>query len=579
MESVNWLHDTAMQDQILKSIGEHLKPLAPPERTIVIGHKNPDTDSAVSACALAWLLEQQGRTGVQAAAPGILQARTRFIFERCNHPEPDMITDVRPRLSDVMQPAPEQVCEESPLISALEIMRRDHIDQVPICDHQGRYRGMLSMLTMAGRLLGNPDGEDDLLSRQLHSNARLMSEVLNAECLTNLRPDEEEHWSVYVGAMSSDRLGAHLQGTKADNVVLVVGNRPLMYDRAIERGYGIIVLTGDTDVSDEAIEAARQSGTCLLRCSLDSATVLRRLSFSAPINSVPWDPVPSLSPNQLVNEAAIQCRQTRSDAFPVVDQDQQLCGIVDHADFAKTPPYSLVLVDHNEMAQAVDGARQVPIEQIVDHHRLDLPITSTPINVRNEVVGSTSTIIGSMCRESGVTPTPSIAGLLLAGIVTDTMLLRSPTATPRDAEMIEWFAELSGIDPKQFEQEILQAGSVLTGSKPYEVINADCKTYDSPIGKLRVAQVEEAGFESLTPRQSALQDALKTSVHEDQLSAAVLLVTNVVESTSVMLVAGQTNFINSLPWPEKNGVFHLKSIVSRKKQLLPALLSVAEKLS
>ena len=233
----------------------------------------------------------------------------------------------------------------------------------------------------------------------------------------------------------------------------------------------------------------------------------------------------------------------------------------------------MILVDHNELDQAVRGADEVPIIEIMDHHRIGMSPTDKPIKVINDVVGSTSTLVCEQYRRFGVEPTPEIAGILMGGVVTDTLFLRSPTATERDRVAIEYLEKVSGADAGKLLDEIFNIGSVIATETAYDVIHQDKKPYKTERLTLSVSQIEESGFEHFYEKKDELLKELNAVVEKENLDFAALLVTDILLENSLLLVAGQQKLINALPFTKKEDfLYNMPGILSRKKQLMPILL-------
>jgi manganese-dependent inorganic pyrophosphatase len=259
-------------------------------------------------------------------------------------------------------------------------------------------------------------------------------------------------------------------------------------------------------------------------------------------------------------------------AFPVLNGEGRTVGILSKTDFLKTVTRKLILVDHNELSQAVQGADEVEIIEIIDHHRIGALVTQQPILFRNEPVGSTSTIVADCFFRGGVEMPRGIAGLLLAGIVSDTLNLTSPTTTSRDAEILKQLEQLSSVNAREFTEKLFASGSLLTLKSAPQAIQTDCKEYAENNVKFSVAQIEEIGFEQFWKRKDELLAALETYRAGRAYYFSTLLVTDVTTQNSLLLVVGDEKFIKRINYPRLGpGIYELRDVVSRKKQLLPFL--------
>ncbi|MGN6555688.1 MAG: DHHA2 domain-containing protein, partial [Verrucomicrobiota bacterium] len=258
--------------------------------------------------------------------------------------------------------------------------------------------------------------------------------------------------------------------------------------------------------------------------------------------------------------------------FPVLDGEGETIGILSKTDFLKTVTRKLILVDHNELSQAVQGADEVEIIEIIDHHRIGALTTQQPILFRNEPVGSTSTIVADCFFRLGVELPSAIAGLLLAGVVSDTLNLTSPTTTPRDAEILKRLEELAKVNARDFTEKLFASGSLLTLKPAPQAITTDCKEYQEDGVKFSVAQIEEIGFDQFWKRKDELLDALEKYRARRAYCFSALLITDVTTQNSLLLAVGDEEFIKRIDYPRlEPGIFELRDVVSRKKQLLPYL--------
>jgi manganese-dependent inorganic pyrophosphatase len=264
----------------------------------------------------------------------------------------------------------------------------------------------------------------------------------------------------------------------------------------------------------------------------------------------------------------------------VLDEKGSLAGILSKSDMLKPVHTRLILVDHNELTQAVSGADEVQIAEIIDHHRLGPMNTATPILFINEPVGSTCTIVADLFRVSGLTPSPGIAGIMMSGLISDTLNLNSPTTTPKDAEILSWLSGIAGEAPLALAEEIFASGSVIQASTPEAIVQSDHKVYEEDDVRFAVSQVEELGFGSFWSRAKEISVALDELRRRERLYFAALLVTDINTQNSLMLVKGDAELIERITYAhvEKDEIFDLPGIVSRKKQLIPYLTSLVREI-
>jgi len=281
----------------------------------------------------------------------------------------------------------------------------------------------------------------------------------------------------------------------------------------------------------------------------------------------------SFEPDTLLENARQLAAQSAAFIFPVIDEHGALVGILSKSDFLKDIPRQLILVDHNELTQAVKGADKVPIVEILDHHKLGGFSSDAPILFWNNPVGSTSSIVAMCYQQLGVAIPQPIAGLLMAGIVSDTLNLTSPTTTPSDCDLLNRLSKIAGVDPDDLAEQIFSVGSPLLTMTAEQAINADCKPYEEGEHHFSVAQIEELSFAHFAEKCDALLEALTTFRQREGLLFAALLVTDINEQTSLLLVQGADSFLQKIDYPLRSPhVWELAGVVSRKKQLLPYLL-------
>ena len=287
----------------------------------------------------------------------------------------------------------------------------------------------------------------------------------------------------------------------------------------------------------------------------------------------------SFHADTLLDEARRLAAHSAAFVFPVLDDDGALVGILSKSDFLKEIPRELILVDHNELAQAVRGADKVPIVEILDHHRLGGFASDTPILFWNNPVGSTSTIVALCYQQLGIPIEPRIAGLLMAGVISDTLNLTSPTATPVDCTVLDRLAKIAGVDPDQLAEQIFSVGSPLLTMTPEQAISADSKPYVENGHHFIVAQIEELTFAHFPEKRDALLDALAAQFKREKLLFTALLVTDITDQTSLLLVQGDEAFVQTIDYPQRGPhIWELVGVVSRKKQLLPYLLNCFERM-
>lgn len=544
---------------------------------LVIGHRNPDTDAICSAIGYAEFKRRTGLPEAVAARCGDTNDRIDFVLKTFGVPPPRFVADVSPKVRDVMQAQVISVLPDTPVAEALAVMDENNVRVLPVLDEQRRCQGLVSVFKMTKFHLPTPNRLFE--SRRVLASLSGIARTLNARIVQATDPDREEDLVLMVGAMSADSFRRRLARYSTEKLLVVVGDRQDIQEIAVAEKVRGIIVTGGLPLDRGVQEAARKNGVGLLLSTHDSVTTALLCRASIAIRHMIHERFLAFREDEPVESARRSAVESDFHAFPVVNESGEMTGILSKSDFLKKVERRLILVDHNELSQAVHGADQVEILEIIDHHRLGALTTPQPILFRNEPVGSTSTIVADCFLRHGVEMPRAIAGLLLAGLVTDTLNLTSPTTTPRDAQILKELERLAEVNATAFTEKIFSSGSILTAQAPARAITSDCKEYAEKAGRFSVAQIEEVGFEQFWKRQADVQAALETYRLKNGYLFSALLVTDVSTQSSLLLVSGEKKVLDLIDYPEREpGIYELADVVSRKKQLLPYLTHCLERL-
>jgi len=547
-------------------------------QTIVIGHKNPDMDSICSAVAYAELKRLGGHPGVIAARAGNTNQRIDFVLGKFGVAPPVLINDLTPTVGDVMEPRVFSVRADSPVYDAIQLIEKKQMRGLPVVDDSNRCLGLLSAFKVSHHLF--PPREEAGSARRITASLADIVTTFAGALVTGSLSAEPREKLLMVGAMAQDSFSPRLQKYKNQEVVLFVGDRPHIQEKAIAARVHAIVVTGGLPVDEEIRASARAANVTIVSSPHDTATSVLLARGAVRVQQMIDTDYQSFRPDTLLDEARSLAAQSAAFVFPVLDGDGALVGILSKSDFLKEIPRQLILVDHNELTQAVRGADKVPILEILDHHKLGGFSSNTPIHFWNNPVGSTSTIVALCYQQMGILIPPPIAGLLIAGLVSDTLNLTSPTATPVDREVLQRLAGIAGVNPDELAEQIFRVGSPLLTMSAEQAITADCKPYEESGHKFSVAQIEELSFSHFDEKQEALLDALGTFQKREGLLFACLLVTDINTQASLLLVQGTDAFLGTIDYPLRSPrIWHLAGIVSRKKQLLPYLIHCIAQMS
>jgi manganese-dependent inorganic pyrophosphatase len=544
---------------------------------LVIGHRNPDTDSICSAIAYAEFKRRTGMPEAVAARCGDTNDRIDFVLETFGVPSPRFIADVSPKVRDVMGTEVFSVTPETTAADALALMDLHNVRILPVLNADRRCLGLLSLFKLSKFLFPSLNRLVD--SRRVLSSLNCLAKTLGGQLLVGPDPWREEELFLTIAAMAIESFTKRLERYQREKLVVVVGDRQNVQKHAIEEGVRLLIITGGLPIDPGIIRAAEQKRVGLISSPHDTVTTAALCRSAVAIRHMLNEEFLSLredAPLTLVKAAALASGYA---AFPVTDDEGSTVGILSKTNFLKPVERKLILVDHNELSQAVLGANEVEIVEIIDHHRLGSLTTQQPILFRNEPVGSTCTIVADCYFREQIKLPPPIAGLLLAGLVSDTLNLTSPTTTARDREILIRLEKTAGVNAREFTDKLFAAGSVLTLKPAWQAITIDCKEYVEDGDSFSVAQIEEIGFDQFWKRKDELQVALEEYARNRRYLFSSLLVTDVVRQNSLMLVAGNKAFIDRIDYPPSApGVFELRDVVSRKKQLLPYLTHCLEKM-
>jgi manganese-dependent inorganic pyrophosphatase len=549
-----------------------------PMQTIVIGHRNPDMDSICSAIGYAKLKQKLGMRDVLAARAGNTNERIDFVLQRFGVPAPEFVSDLTPKVSDLMDSNGVSVSADSSIYEAITSIEQSRLRGLPVVDAERRVLGLLSGWKISRYLF--PPRQNASQSRTFLASISGIVGALDGTLLAGTPGSAQIELHLVVAAMSAESFSERLERYPSQQVVLFVGDREDILLNAVGAQVAAVVVTGGKDPGVKVKSMADSTGSCLISSRFDTATSVMLARGASRVDQMLDPEFTTLSPETSLRSARKLVADSSGYVFPVLDDEKRLVGTMAKSDFLRSVPRQLILVDHNELTQAVKGASDLPIIEVLDHHRLGGFSSDIPILFWNNPVGSTSTLVALAYEENGVEITPAIAGLLMAGLISDTLNLTSPTATPVDERILKKLGNIAGVTPGKLSEEIFSVGSPLATLQPDEVITADCKDYEEKGAKFSVSQVEELGFGRFQEKKETLARALEGYRSSINGCFSALLVTDVNTQNSLLLVAGSSDFLATIHFPSLGGgLYELAGVVSRKKQLVPYLLDCLDKVN
>ena len=548
--------------------------------TYVLGHKNPDTDSVVSAFAFAQLQNTLNRGNYVAARAGKLTPQTEFVFKNAGVTPPLFISDLTPKVQYYMSDDFTAIEENQSLQVASSLMQKNDFHFLAVTDSEGRYKSFLHYSVFARNLINSLNPEHHI---RIFTNRHLIRQSLGAllACDASLveKSSEFTECTIIVGATDFNSFKKTVDSRKDQSLIVITGDREDIQRYCIEKKVFCLIITGGRFVSPEVMKEARENGCCVLVSPFDTASTSLLAAYAVPVSRISDASVPAVRANETVSRAKNLLRKAPANVIPVVDDDNRIIGILSENYLHREPRISVSLVDHNELSQAVEGIENYTIKEIVDHHRIGSITTRYPVTFINVVLGSTATIIAGLYEETKVPVDRQTALLLLAGILSDTLILKSATATETDRKVAERLAGIAGVDIEKYGSEILSAGSRISDRTAEEIICQDLKEYTEGDITFTVSQIEVDSPAQILRRKDELLGELEKQRASRSAMFSALLITDITALDSFLLIdgdAGSEPLIN-FPVAEEH-VYLLKDIVSRKKQLIPLLTELISRL-
>jgi len=539
----------------------------------VVGHRNPDSDSICSAIAYAELRRQQGLQGVVAMRAGNINQQTQFILDDLQVDVPQLLADVHPRVRDVVTEKVISIHQSEPMSRAIELYHQYNIRMLPVVDDGDSVQGLLLLKRVTDVFL--VPAEPDKL-RRIRASITSIQTALGATAQLQFDGETVEDFNLHVGARREKSFSRWVSEIDPRKTILITGDRPGIQRMAVEAGVRLLIISGNSLLDDNLLAVARKNKVSILVSHYDTANCVWLTRMATPVGLLAEHDFMTVSPNDLLEDLRIKLTHGKQSGAIVKSASGELVGLATTSHLIKNSPVKLILVDHNELGQAVPGADKVEIVEVIDHHRLGNFHTSLPIRFINQPLGSTCSIVATLYQQAGIQPDRKIAGLLLAGLLSDTVILKSPTTTEVDRQLIPWLEKLSGLDYQTFGSRLFAAGSPMASGTPArKLIFTDFKEYGVGDYLLGLGQVEVVNFHTFHERKDELLAELVKIRQEKGYELAALLVTDIVMENSLLLTAGSSElpFIIAYPQEEEN-IYRLDGVLSRKKQLVPHLLKV-----
>jgi manganese-dependent inorganic pyrophosphatase len=536
-------------------------------RVCVCGHRNPDTDSIASAIAYAELknrVDGERREYVPVRL-GAANAQTEWLLRRSGAPLPVFLPHVRLRVRDVMRTSFPIANQRDPVRTVGLMMAPK--DVVPIVDDDGVLCGVLTERALARRYV-----RESREASRLDAPTPVSSivTILEGELLTG--PCEQEiHGRVWVQAMHSTSPSQVKPGD-----VVVVGDRFNAQRDSIDTGVALLVLSNGTDPGEDILALAAERGTVIVRSPLDSYVTSRMITLSEPCHVLVEDVSLTVGLDDLVSDIAEQIKDVHYRAAVAIDRNGRPLGLVTRSDLVNPAPRRVLLVDHAERAQSVPGIEDAEIVEILDHHHIGSIETKQPVTAIFDPVGSTATLVTERFRQAGAEPQRSTATMLLGAIASDTVLLTSPTTTARDRSATDYLQDVLGLDAQAFGLEMFEDSSDVAGIDASDLVTRDLKEYELDGGRmLSVAQIETVGGSAFERAGELLQAAEAQRARSGHVLFALMLTDILARDTLLLVTGAEAIAERAFGKPVADGTIELPGVMSRKKQVVPELLSAA----
>lgn len=533
----------------------------------IFGHKRPDTDTVTSSIALAELKKSLG-IKAEPYVLGNINNETKFVLKYFKVKEPKYLNDVKLQIRDLNYEKNISKIDTASIYECYKYISEAGISTLPIIDNKKKFLGAVSMKEVANYLVDSEQNE-------LNTSYNNIINTLNGEEI--LRFDEEIKGNIIFATFKSTTF---IETIKLDkDTILVLGDRHSIIEYAVLRGVKLIIITGNSNIKPEHIEIAKKNNVNIIRTPYLSYQTTRLLPLTNYVSHILNRNIITVNEYDYVDDFINILNKSKRSNYPVLNRFQECIGIIKYANINETRKKQVILVDHNEYEQSVDGLNEADIIEIVDHHKIGTASTSYPINFRNMPVGSTNTIIYKMYNENHIEIKKEIAGLMIAGIISDTLLFKSPTTTFDDMNAVENLSKIAEIDYTEFANKMFEAGSSLDGKSIEEIIFGDFKTFNIDNKKIGVSQVFTTSAKDILENINEYVESINNLAEINDYEILTLFVTDIIKEGSYVIYSKNSKNILEESFNLNNieeGTY-LENIVSRKKQIIPNIMEYIEK--
>ena len=537
------------------------------KKTFIFGHKKPDSDSVMSAIGLSYLKNKLG-DHTEPRILGNINKETKYALDYFGLKEPEYLNDVKLQLKDVNYHKGFIIKDVDSIYDGYQMMLREGLTGVPVVEKNKQFLGLITIKDLS-HMVVNENFEN------LYTSYDNIMRVLKGEEI--LRFQDEVAGNIMVAAYRSTTFINTVSLTKND--ILIVGDRHSVIEYAVLSGVRLLILSGDAEIKEKHIEIARKNKVNIIRTPYDSYHITRLLPLTNYIKTMirSYNPT-KFEETEFVDTVLDINNKLKHTNYPVVNKKNQCLGLLRITDLNEKHPKNVILVDHNEKLQSVEGLDEANILEIFDHHNLGNITTSAPINFRNMAVGSTCTIVYTLYQERGVEIPREVAGALLSGILSDTLILKSPTATPKDKEAVLALSKIAGVDYHTYGMDMLKAGTSLEGMSKEDVLYNDFKLYTVNEKTFAIGQFFTMNFDEMQKELDEYISTLDEVAEANHYDFIALYVTDIIKNGSYVIFNSKGQEVVDVCYEKENipeGYF-VENCVSRKKHVVPLIMEVFE---
>ena len=533
------------------------------EKVYVFGHKKPDTDSVTSAIVLSYLKNQLGMD-TEPRVLGEINNETKYVLDYFKMEEPKLLENVKLQIKDLKYHTDINFYEYDSIYNAFKFMNENKISVIPVTDKDNKFVGIVSMKDITKNFLSDGYNKIDC------SYDNLLKTIEGEEIL---RFDDEIKGTTITSAYQHQTFIDNVKLTN-DNI-LIIGNRSFIIEYAIKSKIKLIIITGNNEISEEHLKLAKENKVNIIKTPFDSFKTIKYIGFAENLGNIALkEDIITFKENDYVTEFTDIASKTKYSNYPVVDDENHCLGLLKLANVKDQRKKKVILVDHNEVKQSADGLDEADVIEVVDHHNIGSIDTLMPITFRTQPVGCTNTILYSLFHEYNVEIPKNIAGLMVSGIVSDTLLLKSPTTTDLDIKALDELSKIAEIDWKTYGLDMLKAGTSLKGKTKEEILYTDFKNFTVGSENMGIGQIFTFNFDELKADSKDYIDLLTNTAKNNDYTVIALFVTDVIKNGSYVFFNEQAKELMEYAYNIKDieqGHF-LPDVVSRKKQMAPNIM-------